>query len=77
METIGRFKIAKQVGEGDAIFGTVTHQDVADAIQVQTNMPIDRRGITLPDINEIGFYKAQVKIHPEVVAEVEVQVVPA
>ncbi len=76
LQTIGRFEIAKQVGEGESIFGTVTTQDLADAIQKATNQEIDRRGITLPEISQIGFYKAQVKLHPEVTAEVEIQVVP-
>lgn len=77
LETIGRFTIAKQVGEGDAIFGTVTDREVADAIQATTNQEVDRRGITLPNISKTGFYKAQIKLHPEVSAEVEIQVVPS
>jgi large subunit ribosomal protein L9 len=76
LETIGRFVIQKQVGEKEAIFGTVTAQDVADAIQAATNQEVDRRGITLPDISKLGFYKADVKLHPEVTATVEIQVAP-
>lgn len=76
LETIGRFVIKKQVGEKEAIFGTVTTQEVADAIKEATNREVDRRGITLPEIGKTGFYKAQVKLHPEVSAEVEIQVAP-
>lgn len=76
LETIGRFVIRKQVGEGESIFGTVTPQEVADVIQENTNQEVDRRGITLPDISETGFYQAQVKIHPEVTATIEIQVAP-
>ncbi|XTZ12228.1 MAG: 50S ribosomal protein L9, partial [cyanobacterium endosymbiont of Rhopalodia inflata] len=36
LATIGRFTIRKQVGEGQAIFGTVTTQEVAEAIQAVT-----------------------------------------
>ncbi|HEY9612733.1 50S ribosomal protein L9 [Allocoleopsis sp.] len=75
LETVGRFVIAKQVGEKEAIFGTVTAQEVAEAIQSATNQEVDRRGITLPDIGKLGFYKADVKLHPEVTATVEIQVV--
>ncbi|MEL7036441.1 MAG: 50S ribosomal protein L9 [Cyanobacteria bacterium J06592_8] len=77
LETIGRFTIEKQMGENEAIFGTVTDRELADAIQAATNQEIDRRGITLPEISRIGFYKAQIKLHPEVTAEVEVHVVPS
>jgi large subunit ribosomal protein L9 len=74
LETIGRFVIRKQVGENEAIFGTVTTQEVADEIQSATNQEVDRRGITLPDIGKLGFYKADIKLHPEVTATVEIQV---
>ena len=76
LQTVGRFIIQKQVGENEAIFGTVTSQEVVDAIKVITNQEVDRRGITLPEISRLGFYKAQIKIHPEVTAEVEIQVAP-
>ncbi|MEW6494472.1 MAG: 50S ribosomal protein L9 [Cyanobacteriota bacterium] len=76
LETIGRFVIRKQGGENEAIFGTVTAQDVAEAIQASTNQEVDRRGITVPDISKLGFYKVDVKLHPEVTATVEVQVAP-
>lgn len=75
LETIGRFTIAKQVGENDAIFGTVTDRELADVILQNSGQEVDRRGISLPDISKLGFYKAQIKLHPEVTAEVEVQVV--
>lgn len=75
LETIGRFTIAKRVGEGEAIFGTVTDREVAEVILSITAQEVDRRGITLPDISKLGFYKVQVKLHPEVTAEVEIQVV--
>lgn len=74
LETVGRFIIQKQVGENEAIFGTVTAQEVAEAIQAATNQEVDRRGITLPDIGKLGFYKADIKLHPDVTATVEIQV---
>lgn len=76
LETIGRFTITKQAGENEAIFGTVTNQDVADAIQATASKEIDRKNITVPDINKLGFYSAEVKLHPSVVATVNIQVVP-
>ena len=75
LEAVGRFKIAKQVGENDAIFGTVTDRELVEVIKESTGQEIDRRGVTLPEISKIGFYKAEIKLHPEVTAEVEIQVV--
>ena len=76
LETIKRFTICKEVGEGEAIFGTVPSSEVAEAIQAATNQEVDRRGITVPDINKTGFYEATVKLHPEVTATIEIQVAP-
>jgi len=77
LATIGRLTIRKQVGEGEAIFGTVTTQDLADTILENAGQEVDRRGITLPEISKLGIYTAQVKLHPEVTAEVEFEVAPA
>jgi len=74
LQTVGRFVIKKQVGEDQAIFGTVTNGDVAEAILAATQQEIDRRDIVVPDIHILGFYKAQIKLHPEVSAEVEIHV---
>jgi len=76
LENVGSLTIAKQVGEGDAIFGTVTDREVAALVQQTIGQEIDRRGITLPDISKTGTYNADIKLHPEVTATVEVQVVP-
>lgn len=75
LESIGGFTIAKQVGEENAIFGTVTDREVAALIQQAINQEVDRRGITLPDISKTGTYKAEIKLHSEVTAVVEIQVV--
>lgn len=76
LTTINNFVIRKQVGEGDAIFGTVTTQDVAEIVKQSTGLEIDRRVITIPDISKTGRYHAQIKLHPEVTASIEVQVAP-
>lgn len=76
LEKIDSLTIAKQVGEKDSIFGTVTDREVAALIQQAIGQEVDRRGITLPDIGNTGTYKAEVKLHPEVTATVEINVVP-
>ena len=75
LENIAGLKIAKQVGENEAIFGTVTTQDVADAIQAVASLEIDRRGITIPDISQLGTYQAEIKLHSEVTAVINIEVV--
>lgn len=74
IEKVGRFTIEKQAGENEAIFGTVTARDVAEVIQAAIGQEIDRREINLPDINKLGTYKAEIKLHADVEAVVEIQV---
>jgi len=76
LSTIGMFSIQKPVGENDAIFGTVTAIDVANVIQSMTGKEVDRRNIDLPDINKLGEYRAEIKLHPEVTATVNLRVIP-
>lgn len=75
LATIGMFTIQKPVGENDAIFGTVTSSDVADVIKSLASKEVDRRDITVPDINKLGEYEAQVKLHPEVTATVNLRII--
>ena len=72
LDTIGRFTVKKQTGDDDVLFGTVTNGDVAE---VATKKEVDRRDITVPDIHRTGNYKVQVKLHSEVTAEINLEVV--
>ena len=42
--------------------------------EAATKKEVDRRDITVPDIHRTGSYKVQVKLHPEVVAEINLEV---
>jgi len=75
LNTIGLFTIAKAVGEDEAIFGTVTAAEVAELIQANAGKEVDRREITIPDINKLGEYKVDVKLHSDVTATINLRVV--
>lgn len=53
LQTINNFVIRKQVGEQDAIFGTVTTQDVVDVIKQSAGLDIERQDITVPEIKKL------------------------
>ncbi|MEO0971079.1 MAG: 50S ribosomal L9 C-terminal domain-containing protein, partial [Cyanobacteria bacterium J06639_18] len=40
-------------------------------------LEVDRRGITIPDIGNIGTYEAEIKLHSEVTAKINIEVVPS
>ncbi|MFN2460909.1 MAG: 50S ribosomal protein L9 [Candidatus Velthaea sp.] len=65
---------AKAGGNG-RLFGTVTNANVADAIQLQLNVAIDRHKIEMKDgIKALGTYPVQVRLGNSVIAKTSVQV---
>ncbi|MDX9703557.1 MAG: 50S ribosomal protein L9 [Candidatus Auribacterota bacterium] len=67
--------IPVQAGEEDKLFGSVTSQDIARALEKE-GMEIDRRKIVLEEpIRELGVFTVNVKLHPEVVGTLKVWVV--
>jgi large subunit ribosomal protein L9 len=72
---VGTFSISKQVGEKGAIFGTVTNGEVADVIKEVTGQEIDRREITVPDVDQLGTYEVEIRLHPEITIAVNIEVV--
>jgi large subunit ribosomal protein L9 len=69
--------IPAAVGTGDRLFGSVTNQDVADAIWAARKIRIDKRKVLLSDpIKTTGTFMVQVEVHQSVdPAEVKVMVV--
>ena len=67
-------EIARRVGETDALFGSVTNADVAEALAAK-GFEIDRRKIQLHDpIKKLGEYSVPVKLHRDVVVTLKVKV---
>ncbi|KAI7738254.1 hypothetical protein M8C21_000395 [Ambrosia artemisiifolia] len=73
-ETVGAFKVKRKGGKGKQIFGSVTAQDLVDIIKAQLQRDIDKRIVSLPEIRETGEYIAELKLHPEVSAQVRLNV---
>ena len=68
--------IAKKVGDHDALYGSVTSQEIADLLKAK-GVEVDRRKIQLHDpIRSLGTFEVAIKIHRQVGAKVSVQVVP-
>ena len=69
--------IPGKAGEEGKLFGSVTAQDIADALARQGHT-VDRRRIELEHpIKSLGEHVATVRLHPEVSAQVRVSVVEA
>ena len=67
--------IARKAGEGDALYGSVTNGDIAEALAAQ-GLAVDKRRIVLEEpFKAIGSYVVPVKLHRDVAAKVKVVVI--
>jgi len=69
--------LARPAGESEKLFGSVTTLDLNKFLQEQ-GISLDRRKIHLPNpIKTLGSYTVALKLHPEVTAQLKVNVVAA
>lgn len=67
--------VAKQVGEDERIFGTVTTAEVASLIEKE-GFEVSKKDIRFTEeIKKVGVYTAEVRLHSEVTAKLKVWVV--
>jgi large subunit ribosomal protein L9 len=68
--------IPKKVGEEGKLFGSVTGREIYEEIENESEISIDRRKIILKEnIKYIGEYPINIRLFPEVEAQVRVRVV--
>ena len=67
-------KISAKAGNGGRLFGAVTTKEVAEVLDKQFGVKVDKRKITMSDIKAYGSYTAEVKLHTGVVATITVVV---
>jgi large subunit ribosomal protein L9 len=69
-------EIARRVGENETLYGSVTSQDIAQALK-EKGFDIDKRKIALDEpLKALGESSVPVKIHRDVTAQLRVKVVP-
>jgi large subunit ribosomal protein L9 len=76
--TLGRtvLTIPQQAGDDGRLFGSVTTQDIADAIRDARGIKVDRRKVHLEEpIRNIGTYMVVVDVTDEVTATIKTMVV--
>jgi large subunit ribosomal protein L9 len=70
--------IKAKAGSNDRLFGSVTAANVADAINEQFGIKIDKKKITLnTDIKSFGSYTADIKFYTGIAEKIDVEVTEA
>ena len=71
-----KIQIEKRVGEHGHLFGSVTANEIADAL-MEKGIEVDKRRIELSSpIKNIGLHDVEVRLHRDVSATIQVEVVP-
>lgn len=70
--------VKAKAGSEGRLFGSITSQDIADAIKKTLGVEIDKKKIELSEpIKEIGDCKVDIRVYPEMLAVINVHVVEA
>jgi len=70
--------LSARTGDTGRLFGAVTVADVVDAIRAAGGPAVDKRKVTIVSpIKTVGAHKVEVRVHPEALATLNVDVVSA
>lgn len=68
--------VAAHAGKEGRLFGAVSTADIAAAVKAAGGPELDKRAIEVKTpIRQVGSHKATVRLHPEVVADLALEVV--
>ncbi|MGN6475162.1 MAG: 50S ribosomal protein L9 [Mycobacteriales bacterium] len=70
-------QLSSRAGEGGRLFGSVTTADVVEAVAAAGGPKLDKRRVELPTshIKNVGTHTVSVRLHPEVTAALDIDVV--
>jgi large subunit ribosomal protein L9 len=70
--------VTARAGEAGKLFGSVTAADIAEGVQAQLGVEVDRRRIALDEpLKELGTAELAVRLHADVTAMLTVEVTAA
>ncbi len=68
-------KLYVKIGESGKLFGSINTKQIADELKKTHKIIVDKRKIVLDDnIHSLGMYEVKIKLHPDVVATINIQV---
>lgn len=68
--------IKGKAGTGTKLYGSITHADIAEALEQQTGIKIDKRKIEMEEpIKSLGEYEIPIHLHREAITQLKVEVV--
>tara|TARA_B100000686_G_scaffold63115_1_gene67756 strand:+ start:901 stop:1350 length:450 start_codon:yes stop_codon:yes gene_type:complete len=69
--------IQARVGQDEQLYGSVTTSEIAEAVQAQTGIVLDRRDMSLEEpIRTIGTHQVDMRLHSDVRIQITIEVSP-
>ena len=69
-------EIKTKSGEGGRLFGSITSKDIADALEAQHDIKVDKKKIKIETpIKNLGVYHVDIKLYTEINTSLTVKVV--
>ena len=70
-------RIIAKVGENGHLFGSVTAEQIAEALKEQHNYDVDRKKIVVDGskLKEVGTFTAQINLYKEIKAQINIEIV--
>ena len=67
--------VPAKAGETGKLFGSVTNADLVTAVRKAGGPLLDKRAVDVAAVKTLGAYSARVRVHPEVTATINFEVV--
>ena len=69
-------RVGAKSGTSGRIFGSITQLQIRNLLQEQYGVDVERKKIVLPEeAKELGTYQFTMRLHPEVVQEMDMEIV--
>ena len=67
--------IQARVGQDEQLYGSVTTSEIAEAVQAQTGIVLDRRDMSLEEpIRTVGIHQVDMRLHSDVRIQITIEV---
>ena len=69
--------IQARVGQDEQLYGSVTTSEIAEAVQAQSGIVLDRRDMSLEEpIRTVGIHQVDMRLHSDVRIQITIEVSP-
>lgn len=70
-------KIVSKAGNGGKLFGSITNKDIAELLEKEHGIKVDKKKIAMDTIKVLGSVYADVKVYKGIIGKMKVMVVEA